>query len=582
MRWNSLSRKWLRVEIPEWASCQIVSCAKYLGMFLGPVVGNANWRAPTTKWTKRTKEFANNGAQLGTSISMYHRRAQSVLAYPSNFVFLPLEYLRTERHLIGKLLHLPGNAMASSAFFSLGKWHSYYILSSLAYNLASLMRSALVTDRLYLNMFYTLRDNVNKLVDQHSLQDITRIRTSLSPANWDSLPMVAILKSASMAFPDYPLFARAGRLALQVFRDEQASNPNFRKGIQSKMARTIQGVIFEDTLPLLVDARLPHLGLLLPDRCVPSRERWETMRSTLAHLSCYQAFVIIRTWANAWTTSHRCHELVFLECLCGCKSRCRSKNDSVSSSCSSTSSPSSTSYSSSSAASEDSELQLRAFSTLVAKENMDTLQHYLRCPILWDTLDSVLHQTRYQYANRPVPADPYERACLSNPCESNFLNLLVVTNSYHYLKNELQASCHKMIRKREFVALDKEIRDVMYANLFKSRSYFKEEMIKSDANMNTASFSSTPPIVTVFSPSYVLPTEGSGRKKIGTFRRVKDDTRSSMLDFRGPDFTQMQSTLIFGHNARSGPDNAPPPRLGNGLVSLPPLVRMRTPSVMDS
>ena len=141
------------MKIPEWANCQIVSCVKYLGMYLGPVAGNANWKAPTTKWIQRTREFANNGAQLGISISMYHRRAQTVLAYPSNFVFLPLEYLRTERHIIGQFLHLPGNSMAASELFSLGKWHSYNILSSLAYNLASLMRSALVTHRFYLDMF---------------------------------------------------------------------------------------------------------------------------------------------------------------------------------------------------------------------------------------------------------------------------------------------------------------------------------------------------------------------------------------------------------------------------------------------
>ena len=219
--------------------------------------------------------------------------------------------------------------------------------------------------------------------------------------------------------------------------------------------------------------RLPALDLHPDHRTTPTAEDWKKLKNSFEQLSLYQAFAIIRTWANAWTTSHRCHERIFRECICGCLSRpftpaswasdvqvvtsnstkemtntgeswasdvqevtCNSSKNSNSDYSSSDSSSSSSTSSGSSSSS--SKVPLRASTALSSKVNMDSLQHYLRCPILWNALEKALQKTRFQYEFVPIPSDPFERLCLSYPSRTNFTNLIVIMNSYHLLKNESQ------------------------------------------------------------------------------------------------------------------------------------------------
>ena len=167
-------------------------------MFLGPHSGVESWRAPITKWIFRTREFAKSGAKTGMAINMYLGRAITTLAYPSNFILFPMESLRTERHIVCKLLHLPGNAIASSELFSMDRWHSYSISSCLAFNIASLMRSALVTHTIYYSLYNDLKGQVNNFIGEHALQDIPHLCQFLSPKNWDTVPMVSILHYAAL------------------------------------------------------------------------------------------------------------------------------------------------------------------------------------------------------------------------------------------------------------------------------------------------------------------------------------------------------------------------------------------------
>ena len=144
----------------------------------------------------------------------------------------------------------------------------------------------------------------------------------------------------------------------------------------------------------------------------------------LPPLTCYQSFVLIRAWANAWTTSHRCHERIFQTCICGCSARAlasdgfdlhereNGSSDSDDKDASSSSSSSCSSSSSSQTSAQD--LPLRAASVLTSRVNMDTLDHYIRCKVLWGTLDLVLFKMRYNVAYKKVPDDPFERICLSN------------------------------------------------------------------------------------------------------------------------------------------------------------------------
>ena len=191
---------------------------------------------------------------------------------------------------------------------------------------------------------------------------------------------------------------------------------------------------------------------------------------------------------------------------------------------------------------------------------MDSLQHYIGCHVLWDALNNALHKTRFQFPCVGIPDDPFVRLCLSNPSDNNFVNLIVIMNSYHFLKNDHQAICYSLIKKREFEALDKEIYDVVYANLFKTRAFFQKMSDDPIGSVVEEEKSTPSPIAAQTditeesekTPSSTLPSEAEDLRRINTFRRNVSSSSSMLQGFA---HIPTQSIVL---SARKAQDNVPP------------------------
>ena len=93
----------------------------------------------------------------------------------------------------------------------------------------------------------------------------------------------------------------------------------------------------------------------------------------------HEAMQCFKTWVNSWATSSRYHEPVIYPCLLGCP------------------------------------------------DKVDSLSHYLLCPILWQIANSV--------ACHEVPDDTLERIGVRSPTPNNLNLLACIFHSYHAIKH---------------------------------------------------------------------------------------------------------------------------------------------------
>ena len=100
--------------------------------------------------------------------------------------------------------------------------------------------------------------------------------------------------------------------------------------------------------------------------------------------------LIIKTWANSWSTSERYQEDLCLGCVFGCNGYALGNH---------------------------------------IINFKDELSHYLACPILWAIICSVERAPSFQW-----DLDAPERACFVNQNISNFKRLCVAFKVYHALR----------------------------------------------------------------------------------------------------------------------------------------------------
>lgn len=101
----------LRTISASWAEFHIKEHGKYVGYFVGTGAGNASWELPLAKWERRTRDMSLRGTPAEAAAALYRQRALSVLAYVGRLTAAPPRIAEHERHMIGRLLHLPGGAL---------------------------------------------------------------------------------------------------------------------------------------------------------------------------------------------------------------------------------------------------------------------------------------------------------------------------------------------------------------------------------------------------------------------------------------------------------------------------------------
>ncbi len=92
-------KQWLAVFLPEWSEFQLVSVGKYLGFFLGPDAGKAQWVAPLDKFWSRVKAVQASRASISITAYTYNSRIVPVLGYVAQLLPLPPPTLTSPKGL---------------------------------------------------------------------------------------------------------------------------------------------------------------------------------------------------------------------------------------------------------------------------------------------------------------------------------------------------------------------------------------------------------------------------------------------------------------------------------------------------
>lgn len=401
---------WLQAHVPRWKDVQVAACARYLGAHLGPQACEAMWQSPLSKWISRTLTIAASGLPTGVGIELYHTRSLTTLSYISQFALLPGLAFSRERALLGKLLHFPGNTLAASDYFSMSKWGSYPIRSVLAYSIAVLMRSALVTHQSWKAMHSMLKEQAEKNIDLHQLI----FNGSFSPRFWDSLSICEVMHAAARGFPNHKRLSDAGCAALEVHRDMKDTCPKYPNGVQTALYNKIVEVLFHDSIPNLLSRRMPVLSA---GEVLPQGFDFETLRSCICKLPPYIVFVLIRTWANGWTTSYRMHEPQLLPCVFGCP------------------------------------------------QQNDSLQHYLCCERLWRALKTALRKTSSTVPPILVRAPILSKLALMPASRENVVCICAITHTYHTIKHNYRTTFAAYLHEQNAEAVAQITVDILTSAL---------------------------------------------------------------------------------------------------------------------
>ena len=209
----------------------------------------------------------------------------------------------------------------------------------------------------------------------------------LSPPHWDSEPMAVTLDAASRGLPSRPVLGRVLpdivlRARAALARASQEGDRSFK--LQRFISQALREALYPDNVHDLIMQRARTLCPEFPRAALYV----DDLRAFMSKLSPAWSSAILKTWANAWTTSRRLHLGVPLQCVFGC-SACA-----------------------------------------------DELIHYLHCPRLWRLL---LLDSR-----RVAPADlefPFElpslagRLLLYAPSHAAALSLVTAFLLYHSVRH---------------------------------------------------------------------------------------------------------------------------------------------------
>jgi len=131
-------RKWIRANCPSWSNFQITNSGKYLGLHIGPLAGEIQWKAPLEKFRERTREVHKEAIPLAMAGSRLATSATSVLGYVAQLVSIPPLFKSLECWAAHKVLNMP-LSLNTDAIHDLHKLGGVII-----YRVAHYMRSCML------------------------------------------------------------------------------------------------------------------------------------------------------------------------------------------------------------------------------------------------------------------------------------------------------------------------------------------------------------------------------------------------------------------------------------------------------
>lgn len=301
------AREVLRTISTAWADFRVTDHGKYLGYFVGPGAGEASWEAPLEKWEARTREIASRGAPAEAAGALYRQRAVSVLTYVGALTPAPARIEEKERHLVGRLLHLPGGALPQRGHVELTEAWGWPQVGCVEAALAVEARERAERTRRQWQPMVAILDGAWCERPLAHLADGVRY-----DERWRGLPAALHLQSA--VSPD----SGAGR-AMKIVAG--ISEEVWRKSGRGEKERLVAEGLRPVWVARAVAKRMRQVLLTSERPGAPEMDsvQIERVRLLVCTLSPAWAVTASRTFLNLWTTSHRVHDEVRDACYWGCE-----------------------------------------------------------------------------------------------------------------------------------------------------------------------------------------------------------------------------------------------------------------------
>ena len=384
---------WLATHIPQWADMMIVSSAKYLGLYLGPLAGTKNWVEPILKFKDRVAEIANSGDSAANNLNQYNKRAIPILAYSAQLLDPPPNINRIELASFTKILKLAPQSISAAATHTLRIEGKFPIVHLSAFLRASMLRAA----------HSTLSDISLWHGRWMEAQDgFLPLRFSGSPCHryqelfygWDSPPIVCnlfnALKLTNCSLPE----SRAISKDLEYTHSlAPPLNRVFQKDFYSILVKHVCS-----DWPALLERRLLTL---LPRDKVKIQLASGNLFVSLDKCNLSAKVMVIRSVLNSWATSDRYHEQIPLGCVFGCN--------------------------------------LLQHPVRCSVYYRDDLAHYLVCPLLWKIVFEELgDKSKCLPCVSPFP-HPLELLCLRySGCDPQ--PIIIAHHIYHSIRHQFSVS----------------------------------------------------------------------------------------------------------------------------------------------
>ena len=378
-------RGWLSVHIPAWASFNISNVGTYLGFCMGPDANTLQWVTPFAKYKSRVDHINSSKEPIYPAIALYNSKAASVLGYKAQLCLPPKGLVRSELGSTLKVMHMATNSLSHQAVFSLEHLMDLRITNLGCMFKASMARAANNTLVKVPQLFSAIQSCARECLPLSACNG-----TTFNVAGWDSPPMVCSLVDA----------LGTNECLETVFRQREALQKKNKTPFKFQAFAYQQYRLSYEccTLQLwhrrLVEVCEDYNLLVSPAMC--------NLHANLEGLSRSSRALVLKTVANAWTTSSRYHEKAKLGCVFGCQLNCP---------------------------------------VVVGNSCRDILRHYLKCPILWSIVGS--------HCSFSIPAAPSARLGIS-ASNLDIRPLVISYCVYHRLKQQYYHLLVNMTNRRKW------------------------------------------------------------------------------------------------------------------------------------
>jgi hypothetical protein len=245
------------------------------------------------------------------------------LLYVSQVCRMPEIIGRAERVAIHRIWHFATNALTTASYLHLHNVGAPRIRSGVGEIYATQLRTAWRFKEVWQGWL----EQIKNATDCYG-NLITVARDELTPDFWDHPPIAQILSEAWHGTPLVPIKAQVAALVKSKINLLSVENPAVsREGPKNKI--TVQKwaypeflrLLYPDDLALVLQRRLQKIlgSNFNPDSLAPALL---IVKSLKPHV----AVQVLKTWSNAWATTHRFHEARRLPCLFGCPDEADSLN----------------------------------------------------------------------------------------------------------------------------------------------------------------------------------------------------------------------------------------------------------------